>query len=154
MENNKKMVPEIKHYKSNLIKSGVIVILLIVLILIIFIVKKEIDFNDLLTQGIIYLIIFVSPVAVYNIFKLRYYINLKPAYIQEVTLDNLESKWSTHMCFIVKMNFSGRIEEVETLRIFKPRPIGFNRVDNFINKKALAGYDEEKKKCIILEILD
>ena len=154
MKNNKQMVPEIKHYKSNLIKSGAIVILLLISLIIILVVKKEIDFNDLLTQGIIYLIIFISPVAIYNIFKLRYYLNLKPAYIQEVMLDNLESKWSTHMCFIVKMNFSGRIEEVETLRIFKPRPIGFNRVDDFINKKVLAGYDEEKKKCIILEILD
>jgi hypothetical protein len=52
------------------------------------------------------------------------------------------------------MNFSGRIEEVETLRIFKPRPVGFNRVDDFLNKKVLVGYDEEKKKCIVLEILD
>lgn len=154
MNNNKQMVPEIKHYKSNLIKSGTIVILLLISLIIVLVVKKEFDFSDIITQGVIYLIIFVSPVAIYNAFKLKYYLSLKPTFIQESLLDNLESRWSTHMCFIVKMNFSGRIEEVETLRIFKPRPVGFNRVDDFLNKKVLVGYDEEKKKCIVLEILD
>jgi hypothetical protein len=154
MEEKLRAIPEIKHYKTNLIIYSVITFLLFFPVLLKYLLDENYEYDELLIMALFYLLIFFVPLVIYNLVKLIYFLRLKPTHIQEVTLDRLESKWSTFMCFKVDMNFFGRIDEIETRRVFKPGPVAVNRIDTYMNKRVLVGYDELKKKAVIVKLLD
>lgn len=154
MDEKLRAIPEIKHYKTNFIIYSVITFLLFFPVLLKYLLDENFQSNELLVMGLFYLMVFFLPLVIYNFVKYIYYLRLKPTFVQEAKLDKLESKWSTYMCFIVDMNFNGRIEEVETKRIFKPGPVAVNRIDKYMNRRVLVGYDELKKQAVIVKLLD
>lgn len=146
----KKNTCEIKYYKY---MFTLFLIFNSIIILPIFIIPKAFKDDGYISLLFVLAIIFL-PLLFYYGYKLRYYIKIKPLYIQEVKLEKVESSWNRLASFSILMEINGHKKKINTLAIFNVGFIGPNFIDDYSSKKALVGYDEKYDVALVIKVLD
>lgn len=144
---------EIKYYKYNFYLLLIVSFIFLLPIFMFILIPDANRVNGYIVYLFVWSFMFL-PFLIYYGFKLRYYIKLKPLYLQEVKLEKVESSWNRLACFSFIMEIDGTKRRINTLAIFNVGLFGPNLIDDYSSKRAVVGYDKKNDVAIVLKVLD